>query len=209
MKTTNTETTIPTELSSLTGRYLGPEDINGIVKLQDIVSEDLKTKGTPRHIVKRSEDHFLKHLSEPHAMYGITNDKGEIIAQAIFRISDISTMEELCLDSLPGLKEGEKMSVAQGVLVHPDYEKQGLMSFMLQEWFKWCEEKGVHHLTARTESSHNASQKGFLKNGFNEVAKIIDPVDNAEVKVLHKITQTPLPEDLQGAEPIVIDLTCS
>lgn len=218
MKTTikNINKSTP-DYSSLTGRYLEPQDITGIIKLQDIIAESLEASGTPRHIVKRSESYFIKHLFEPHAMYGIIDLKGEIVAQSIFRISDVDTGEELCVDSLPDFKNDDKLSVAQGVLVHPDYQSHGLMQAMLEEWFKWCKDKDVHHLAARTESSHHASQKSFLKNEFNKVSTIIDPKDNAEVCVFHRILddqelsmeKRSSTEELQGLKELVIDLTCS
>lgn len=172
--------------------YLGYQDIHDIVALQDAVHTNLKEQGNPRRIVKRSQEYFLEHLSSPHAMYGI-KDKGILIAQGIFRVSDKTTQKELCIEALPGLEQSDRLSVAQGVLVHPDYQGQGLMPKILSKWFAWCEENNIYHLAARTERSHdrahpNVSTQGFLKEGFNKVAVITDPSDNANVNVLHKNT---------------------
>ncbi len=206
-----------TDTTSLTGRYLNLKDLPQVMKLQDTIADGLAEAGTPRHIVKRSEEYFLEHLSTPHAMYGMINEKGQIAAQSIFRISDVDTVKELCVDSLPDLKDHDKLSVAQGILVHPDYQGLGLMQCMLGQWFEWCKDNDVRHLAARTQSSHNLSQKGFLKNNFNRVATVIDPKDNAEVCVLHRtlnaektcLKEEPSTENLHGLEGFVIDLTCS
>ena len=72
MNITNAQTKgITLELPFFTPRYLTDKDIDGIVELQDIIDKNLKAKGTPRHIILRSKDYFLEHLSDPHAMYGV------------------------------------------------------------------------------------------------------------------------------------------
>jgi GNAT superfamily N-acetyltransferase len=205
-----------TEKISLTGRYLKPEDIPEIMKLQDVIAEGLTKAGTPRHIVKRSQEYFLKHLLSPHAMFGMVTENAQVVAQSIFRVSDVNTKEELYIDCLPDMKENDRLSIAQGVLVHPDYQGYGLMQVMLGKWIQWCEKNEIRHLAARTESSHHTSQKGFLKNNFNKVATIIDPKDNAEVCVLHRILDDQAPclekapqKNLQGFKELIIDFTCS
>jgi GNAT superfamily N-acetyltransferase len=176
-------------INSLDYRYLGPDDLEQIILLQEKVAGNLKEKGTPRFIVTRSIEYFRSHLAEPHAMYGIFTSENRLIAQSIFRISRIGAKEELLSEALPNLDENSGFSVAQGMLVDPEHQRLGLMKTMMDEWFEWCAGKGITHLAARTEASHEASKSAFIKHGFCVIDTITDPRDNARVCVLHKRLQ--------------------
>ncbi|NCC22869.1 MAG: GNAT family N-acetyltransferase [Alphaproteobacteria bacterium] len=181
--------TLLENVSDFSERYLKPDDLPGIVTLQDIVADRLSHAGTPRFIVKRSGEYFAAHLQDPHAMFGVTRPDGELLAQMIFRVSNALPREELGVPELPGLQEGGRFSVAQGMVVHPDWQGNGLMKLLLREWFSWCGRNGIMHLAARTEHSHASSKGGFLKHGFADLGTITDQRDNARVCVLHKILE--------------------
>lgn len=174
--------------NSLCGNYLDSSHLSEILKLQETIVKDLEKNGTPRFVVPRSKEYFEKHLSCPHVIFGLfAPEKDFLAAQMIFRISDKSIEDELCPSGLPEYKKGQVLSVAQGMLVHPDFRGMRLMGILIKQWISWCEENGVDHLASRTEASHDASRNGFIKNGFYVADTIIDPLDNAKVNILHML----------------------
>ncbi len=166
-------------------RVLTAEDLPLVLALQEVACKELAAIGKPRFIIPRSEKHFLAHMESPHAMVGLF-DEGRHFAQAIFRAPLDFDTEELGIDALPGHEKGTRASVLQGILVHPDYAGRGIMRQILAEWEAWCREQNIMHMSARSEHTHEASKKNFLKSGFTLVETVTDKRDGATVCVFYK-----------------------
>lgn len=167
---------------------LGRDSLSGVLSLQDQIASHLAENGTPRFIVPRKVSYFEEHFEAPHRIIGLTDEQGRHMAQAILHAPHVFEMEELGIATLPAYQAGERVSVLQGALVHPDMRGRGVMGDIIRYWIDWAAAENIPHLSARTEASHQASQKNFLRHGFSLIETMVDPRDNARICVFHRPT---------------------
>ncbi len=169
----------------MTLRFLTHDDFHHISALQDTIINHLRQYSNPRFIIKRPDEYITEHLSNPHAMVGYAVD-GRHIAQAIYHAPNEFNITELGVDILPEYDHGDRVSVLQGIVIHPEFQGRGYMKMILADWQDWTKKQGIRHLAARTEAHHEASKFNFKKAGFSVTQTIVDPYDNASVCILHK-----------------------
>ena len=168
--------------------FLSPDDLQKILDLQNKVYDHLQKTSNPRFIIKRSDDYIASHLTGPHNIAGYELD-GQHVAQAIFRAPDPFDIAELGIKQIYDHDPAERISILQGIIIDPDFQGRGLMRQIMQDWIDWTVKKDIKHLAARTEASHEASKSNFRKAGFEIVETIIDPFDNAQVCVHHRLAK--------------------
>jgi hypothetical protein len=168
-------------------RLLTEADLPAMLTLQHDVLEHLKSRNNANFIVPRDAPYFTKHMVDPHAIYGLSNDvTGAMEAQAIYHCPQSFNVTHTGLAFIPGLENGSNVSILQGALVHPTLQRQGLMRVMLSHWLNWCYARGIAHVLARVEITHVASRKAFEQQGLHVVGTVIDARDDASVHVLIK-----------------------
>jgi hypothetical protein len=160
-------------------------NLTDLLSLQSCAIDQLHQSGTPRHIIPRTTSYFQTHLHAPHQVIGLLHDDVHC-GQAIFRCPRNFTALELGVDTLPTHKDSEKVSILQGLIIHPEYRGRNLVEKIFHEWQSWAQFHDVKHLAARAEASHKASQHHFLKNDFTIIDEITDLYDKARVCVMHK-----------------------
>lgn len=166
-------------------KILTPQDLDRVTSLQNAVYNHLAQYSNPRFIIKRSDEYLAEHLKKPHAFVGYEAN-GQHVGQAIFRAPDPFDISELGLPHIIGVSKSDRMSILQGICVHPDFQGQGYMRTIMSDWMDWSRDQGIHNLAARTEVNHEASKRNFIKNDFEMVGTLVDPYDNATVCVFHR-----------------------
>lgn len=172
----------------MSAKFLTQGDLDQILALQDKVYDHLQATSNPRFIIKRSNEYIASHLNGPHSIIGY-DIGGQHIAQAIFRAPDPFDITELGVARIYDYDPSERISILQGIVIDPEFQGQGYMRTILQDWMEWTASQGIKHLAARTEANHEASKANFRKAGFEVVETIIDPFDNAKVCVHHRLTE--------------------
>ncbi len=82
-------------------------------------------------------------------------------------------------------------SVLRGILVHPQYRRQGIGNLLLKEWQILSHQVGRSRLYTEVVKGNGASLKMMLNNGFTIVLEAIHPFDQAEVFLLTKKASRP------------------
>jgi|GEM_PF-2085022 len=176
----------PESKNSFAFRTLGINDFDTVLAMQNRIYNWLSENSNPRFIVPREEPYLREHLQLPHSIIGLIENENHI-GQAIFHAPHDFDIAELGIDTMPDFENGMRASVLQGMLIDPEYRGHGLMALVIEDWIAWCKTQNIAHLAARTEASHEASQKNFIKHGFKLIDTLIDPRDNAKICVFHRV----------------------
>lgn len=158
------------------------ENMNDILALQDVVIQSL-TAEEKNYVLPKSQAFFERHLSQGNTVLGIVHN-GQLIAQSIILNPTAENpktgMVDMALNAGP-----EKITVLQGVLVHPDYRGNKLMSVMVDEWLSLAAQEGRVHAIAEVTTDNYYSWSVFLKEGLSIHSLGVDPTDGTEVYNMH------------------------
>lgn len=173
--------------------YQFQENMNDILALQDTVINSL-TDEEKSFVLPKSPEFFKRHLLEGHTVLGIMHE-GKLIAQSIILNPTIENqktgMVDMSLHANP-----EKITVLQGVLVHPDYRGNKLMSVMVDEWLSLAAGEGRVHAIAEVTTDNYFSWSVFLKEGLSIHSIGIDCADGTKVYNMHAHVSTLIKERL-------------
>ncbi len=165
-----------------------PAHLDQIEALQDAVLQALCAEGKQHFIIPRSRAYFKKHLTAPHAMFGLF-DGERLIAQAIFHVQDFDAADYTRLATLPGQEPEDAIAVIKGAITHPEHQSRGHFKTLIGAFTRWCADNNIRHALSRVEVTHEASLRTFEKNGFAIVNTVTDARDDAHVHVLHRIIE--------------------
>jgi len=130
-------------------------------------------------IVPRDRKWLENLLSEGHKVLGITDENGDLVAQAILRLN---------VDKPKGLNHlfnDEARACISCVLVHPSQRGRKLMGYLMTACLESAARNGQQDIHARVRLGNNASLKNFLIKDFTVVA--IGPSPEAPHPMVHTL----------------------
>jgi hypothetical protein len=152
------KTGAPYEITTLT-----PADIPQILNLQDEVFDSL-TADEQNFLLRKDKSFFENHFAHGNIVLGIVSE-GKLVAQSVIlhptSAHPKSGMTDMALDAKP-----EEVTVLQGVIVHPDYRGNKLMTFMVDEWLAVANAEGRKHALAEVTTGNFFSWSVFMKEGL-------------------------------------------
>lgn len=166
-------------LSQTSSHILRQADIPAIIDLQKQVLSDLPMQN--RHYFKtRGYEVFSRHIGAKMPVFGI---RGEFGLSAMAMLTDPSSPAACNMQGYP-IKENQKTSIIQGLLVNPDARGQGLSGRMLDIVSAFAVNSGTTTLLAKVASCNIPSMETFCRNGFEKVATDIDSTHGHKVHFL-------------------------
>ncbi len=158
------------------------ENITDILALQDTVINSL-TADEKSFVLPKSQAFFEQHLSQGNTILGVMHN-GQLIAQSIILNptpeNGKTGMVDMNLAASP-----EKVTVLQGVLVHPEYRGNKLMTVMVDTWLSLAAEENRIHAIAEVTTDNYHSWSVFLKEGLSIHSIGVDATDGTEVYNMH------------------------
>lgn len=161
---------------------LSAKNLRQILALQDLAFASL-TDEEQTFLLRKDEKFFEQHFSHGGAMLGVVHN-GHLIAQSVV-VNPSAThpktgMVDMHLPAAP-----EKISVMQGVIVHPDYRGNKLMDEMVDAWFDQSQKNGRTEVIAEAALGNSYSWFVFMKRGMHLESIGVDPSDGTEVYNIH------------------------
>ena len=144
-------------------------------------------------LLYREADFFEKHFSDNSYMLGIIAH-GKLIAQSAILNPKADSSINMSYDTAP-----EKMTIMQGVIVHPDYRGNKLMNLMVRTWLGMGVLSGRQHALARVIIHNHYSWSVFVKEGMDIHTTCADPADGRTVYVLHRQIRGHQPADCKAS----------
>lgn len=158
------------------------KNIEDILALQALVLSGL-TEAEKCFILPKSRAFFEKHLAAGNPVLGIVSE-GQLIAQSIVvnptKERPSTGMVDMRLKAKP-----EKVTLIQGIIVHPGYRGNALMSVMVDEWLEIAKKQGRTHAIAEVATDNEYSLAVFLKEGLTIHSTGTDPADGTKVFNIH------------------------
>lgn len=171
------------------------ENMDDILALQDNVINSL-TADEKNYVLPKDRSFFEQHLSQGNTVLGVIHN-GQLIAQSIIlnptEKNPKTGMVDMNLSAPP-----EKITVIQGVLVHPDYRGNRLMTVMVDEWLSLAEQQGRIHAIAEVTTDNYYSWSVFLKEGLSIHSIGVDATDGTEVYNMHAHTSSLIKQRVQN-----------
>lgn len=153
-----------------------------ILSLQENIFSHLSPE-EQSFLLKKDRGFFETHFKNGNAVIGIVHD-GQLIGQSIILhptpALPKSGMVDMALDA-----PADALTVLQGVIVHPDYRGNRLMTAMVDVWLSLAKEQGRTHALAETAIGNIYSWAVFLKEGLQIHSMGVDPDDGTQVYNLH------------------------
>jgi RimJ/RimL family protein N-acetyltransferase len=161
---------------------LSADNIPQILALQDIAFKDLSAH-EQSFLLKKSQNFFEKHFAADNLVLGIVHE-GQLIAQSII-VNPTAAHPKTGMVDMPLEVPVSKVSVIQGVIVHPDYRGNHLMTAMVDAWLAVAHLQKRTHVLAEVARDNAFSWSVFLKEGLQIHSIGTDPADNTEVYNIH------------------------
>lgn len=157
---------------------LAPSDIPQILKLQDEVFDSL-TADEQNYLLRKEKSFFENHFANGNIVLGIVSE-GKLVAQSVIlhptTAHPKSGMTDMALDAKPA-----EVTVLQGVIVHPDYRGNKLMTFMVDEWLAVANAEGRKHALAEVTTGNFFSWSVFMKEGLGIHSLGHDDIDGSDL----------------------------
>lgn len=141
-----------------------PRDIDAMLALQATVMAELSAE-EKSYLVPKDRAFFEKHFASDNIVLGVKVD-GQLVAQAII-VNPTAKNPKTGMTDMPGNLAPEKLSVIQGVIVHPDFRGNRLMTEMVDAWLKIAQFEGRRHAIAEVSTTNHFSWSVFLKEGLH------------------------------------------
>ncbi len=175
---------------------LSPSDIPKILKLQDEVFDSL-TADEQNFLLRKDKSFFENHFAHGNIVLGIVSD-GKLVAQSVIlhptSAHPKSGMTDMALDAKP-----EEVTVLQGVIVHPDYRGNKLMTFMVDEWLALANQQGRKHALAEVTTENFFSWSVFMKEGLGIHSLGCDKSDGTDLYNMYAEVAPLMEKRLTGA----------
>ncbi len=175
---------------------LGAEDIPQILKLQDAVFDSL-TAEEQNYLLRKEKGFFENHFSKGNMVLGIVSE-GQLIAQSVIlhptAQNPKSGMTDMILNAKP-----EEITVLQGVIVHPDFRGNKLMTFMVDEWLGVAKQEGRKHALAEVTTGNFFSWSVFLKEGLAIHSLGHDDIDGSDLYNMYAKVGPLMKQRLKGS----------
>lgn len=175
---------------------LGQSDITEILKLQDEVVNSL-TADEQNYLLRKDSLFFENHFANGNIVLGIMSE-GKLIAQSVIlhpsEAFPKSGMTDMALDAKP-----EEVTVLQGVIVHPDYRGNKLMTFMVDEWLAVANAEGRKHALAEVTTENFFSWSVFMKEGLGIHSLGCDKTDGTDLYNMYAEVAPLMEKRLSGA----------
>ncbi len=171
------------------------DHIDDILALQKTVFDDL-TDEEKTFIVPKDKAFFEKHFDNGNHVIGVVHN-GQLIAQSIsLEPSTDNPKTGMVNMQLP--VTSDKVAIMQGVLVHPDYRGNALMSRMLDARLQIAKKTGRTDLVAEVAVDNFYSWSVFLKEGMVIHSIETDPSDGTVVYNMHAKIKPLIKQRLKG-----------
>lgn len=175
---------------------LDPSDIPQILKLQDQVFDSL-TADEQNFLLRKDKAFFEDHFANGNVVLGIVSE-GRLIAQSVIlnptSAHPKSGMTDMALDARP-----DEVTVLQGVIVHPDYRGNKLMTFMVDEWLAVANAQGRKHALAEVTTENFFSWSVFMKEGLGIHSLGCDKSDGTDLYNMYAEVAPLMEKRLSGA----------
>ena len=155
------------------------DNINEILELQSIVYNSLNDNEKD-FLLPKSKEKILAHFAKGNLVQGYIED-GKLVAQSFITNPSLEYPETGMVDMQDQGSIEEGITVLQGLIVHPDYQGQGLSSKMIHNWIKFSAQQGKQVALAEVEVTNYKSYGGFLHAGLEIDSIGIDQSDGCEV----------------------------
>lgn len=140
-----------------------PADIDAILALQTTVMNDL-TAEEQSYLVPKDRAFFEKHFASDNIVLGVMVD-GKLVAQSII-VNPTKKNPKTGMTDMPGRIPPERVTVIQGVIVHPDFRGNRLMTEMVDAWLNIARFEGRRHAIAEVTAENHFSWAVFMKEGL-------------------------------------------
>lgn len=182
-------------------------NIDAILHLQDMVMNSL-TPEQKSFVLPKDRAFFEKHFKEGSIVLGIFHDD-QLIAQSII-VNPTAANPKTGMTDMPDMPSPEKLTVIQGVLVHPAYRGNKLMGEMVDAWLAIAKSDGRDHAIAEVSTDNHFSWQVFMKEGLKIHSIGIDPDDGTFLYNMHadvtQLIETRLSKEFNAkAEKIIVN----
>lgn len=144
-------------------RLQTPLDIDAILALQDVVMDDLSEEEQV-YVVPKDRAFFEKHFAAGGLVLGVFCE-GRLVAQSVI-VNPTKENPKTGMTDMPARLSPHKVTVIQGVIVHPDLRGNRLMTVMVDAWLDIARRDGRCHAIAEVASENHFSWKVFMKEGL-------------------------------------------
>lgn len=158
------------------------DHIDDILALQKTIYDDLP-QSAKDFIVLKDRAFFEKHFANGNAVIGIIHD-GKLIAQAVILNPTAANPKTGMVDMNFDVAV-DHISIIQGVLVHPDYRGNRLMTKIVDEWLDQSAKNKRMHVMAEVSIDNHFSWQVFLNEGLHIHSIGTDPADGTVVYNIH------------------------
>ncbi len=138
-------------------------DIPAILHLQKTVMDQLGDE-EQSYLVPKDRAFFEKHFASDNIVLGIKVD-GQLVAQAVI-VNPSAKNPKTGMTDMPGCIKPHKVTVIQGVIVHPDFRGNRLMTEMVDAWLDIARAQGRIHAIAEVTAENHFSWSVFMKEGL-------------------------------------------
>jgi ribosomal protein S18 acetylase RimI-like enzyme len=161
---------------------LSAKNIDAILALQDIIFDSLSEQ-EQSFLLRKNEEFFEKHFAAGNIVLGVVHN-GQLVAQSVVvnptAQNPKTGMVDMVLDAQPW-----QVTIIQGVVVHPAYQGNRLMSEMVDAWLAIAEKQGRTHAIAEVAVGNYYSWSIFMKEGLHIHSMGVDPADGTELYNIH------------------------
>ncbi len=160
----------------------GAGDIDAILDLQKIAMDDLSDE-EKSYLVPKDRAFFEKHFASGNLMLGIISE-GKLVAQCVI-VNPTKQSPKTGMTDMPGRLAPHRVTVIQGVIVHPDYRGNRLMSEMVDVWLEIARMQGRRHAISEVTVDNHFSWAVFMKEGLQLHSIGYDPDDAVHLYNMH------------------------
>ena len=161
---------------------LCPADIPQMLALQSEIFSDM-TADEQCFLLKKDQKFFEDHFASGNPVLGVVVG-GRIVAQSVITNPTAahpkSGMTDMTLNAAP-----EKITVLQGVIVHPDYRGNRLMTVMVDEWLALANKEHRTNAVAEVATGNFYSWSVFMKEGLSIHSLGHDDKDGSDLYNMH------------------------
>ncbi len=162
--------------------HLNSAHIPPILKLQEIVESSLPDS-QKTFIFPKTRSFFQTHFEKTNPVIGVISN-GTLIAQSIIRYPT-AERPDTGMGEMRPVDTPNKVSVIQGMLVHPDARGQKIAHTMTKSWIDLVKQADRTHLLAKATADNSSSWAVFLDSGMHIVSMEADPRDKSAVYNMH------------------------
>lgn len=138
-------------------------DIDAMLALQAQVMADLSAE-EKSYLVPKDRSFFEKHFANGNIVLGIKMN-GMLIGQAII-VNPTNKNPKTGMTDMAWRISPKRVTVIQGVIVHPDFRGNRLMTEMVDAWLNMARIEGRRYAIAEVSAENHFSWSVFMKEGL-------------------------------------------